>query len=293
MGLPGTIPWVLLPWLLLFGGISARCLLVGALTILPLLLWWHRRALRLRRRTSFLMSWMLASLGTEAGFYALALRFGILVQSTLGTTAFATSLVATLSAFALVKLADPMSTGGIPDAAGATTRANRCAVCDLLVPRYDHYCAWVDEPIGAANHRPYLAFVTCMLTTCAVGGVQLISAACARGWSARVAWARNESSVLLSFGLYGTVVAGLVAALLAHQIKLILSDQTGYEARKGIGAAGHTKRRPVKSFLAQTAPLLRLSMPMAMRRASTAAGTRPAPQRAAPTQSQSESAREL
>ena len=41
----------------------------------------------------------------------------------------------------------------------------------------DHYCAWVDEPIGAANHRAYLGFVVSMLSTCLLGATQLLHAA--------------------------------------------------------------------------------------------------------------------
>jgi hypothetical protein len=208
----------------------------------------------------------------------------------------------------VLKRAEPTSVAGVEDTSGATARAARCAVCAVQVPRYDHYCAWVDEPVGAANHRvrrslsiprplggplavcsllaghlltqrpmdrpsppqAYLAYVLCMLATCTVGGAQLLAAADVR-WT-RV-WRHNESSLLLSFACYGLAAACAVGALLVHQLLLVLSGSTAYEARQrrrgGGDVSGHegdastpavppapiTCKGHVDAFLRQTAPL--------------------------------------
>ena len=262
IGVPGALPWMLLPWLLLIGGISARFLLLCLALTLPSLLWWHRRTLKLRRRTGLLYSWMLASLAYETCLYAIALRFEWLAQSSAATAAFATPLMLALLLLIIIRRVDPTCVEAIADADAATSRTHRCAVCGVRVPRYDHYCAWVDAPIGAANHRAYIAFVAAMIATCAIGSAQLLHAA---GVDFSDAWRTNASSVLLSFGLYGMAIACAVCALLAHQLSLILSGYTNIEARhRGRPAADGDKPMPVppstvngcvSSFLRQTAPL--------------------------------------
>lgn len=253
IGVPGMVPWVLLPPLLLIGGYSAFMLALMAVAILPSLLWWHRRSLRLRKRTTFLLSWMLASLGFEALVYVLALRFGFLRQSPLATAAFAAPLALTLVFFVIVKRVDPTNALDAADAAGAVARGAVCAVCAVRVPRYDHYCAWVDEPIGSANHRAYLAFVASMFLTCAIGGLQLISAAIANGWSGHAMWEANRSSVLLSCGGYGLAIACAVAMLLTHQLMLLSSGHTTYEARRERRSGGNGSG--LGRFLDQSVPL--------------------------------------
>jgi hypothetical protein len=253
IGVPGAVPWVLLPPLLLIGGYSAFMLLLVACAILPLLLWWHRRSLRLRKRTTFLLSWMMASLGFEALIYVLALRYGFLRQSAPATAAFGASFMLTLTFFVIVKRVDPTNAIDATDAAGAAARGAHCAVCAVRVPRYDHYCAWVDEPIGSANHRAYLAFVTSIFLTCLIGGLQLVSAAVGNGWSGRAMWEANRSSVLLSCGGYGLAIACAVAMLLTHQLVLLWSGHTTYEARKERRSGG--RGSGLGCFLDQTSPL--------------------------------------
>ena len=200
--------------------------------LLPSLFWWHRRSLRLRRRSAFLLSWMLASLGFETLLYALALRFGFLRQSSAATACFGAPLCLTLILFVFLKRIDPTSMAGVADSSGASARSHLCAVCAIRVPRYDHYCSWVDEPIGSANHRAYLAFVASMFVTCLVGGLQLVQTSFALGWSAQHAWHANRSSVFLSCGGYGIAVACAVGVLLGNQLMLIATGRTTSEARR-------------------------------------------------------------
>ena len=158
IGVPGAAPWVVLPFLLIVGAVSARGLLLAAVGLLPSLYWWHHRTLRLRRRSSLLCSWMLASLAFEA------LLYSRLSLSSAEQAAFAIPLLTTLALFVLIKRIDPAhlpADAAVADANGAAARAVRCAVCGVHVPRYDHYCAWVDEPIGACNHRAYASTTAC------------------------------------------------------------------------------------------------------------------------------------
>ena len=266
VGLPGLCPWLLLPPLLLFGAFSARCLLLASCMLLPLLFWWHRRSVRLRKRSSFLLSWMLCSLASEALIYMLALKP---VQPQSATLAFTAPLMLTMLFFALLKLSDPSSCVGVADLEGARARGVTCPVTATHVPRYDHYCTWVDEPIGAANHRAFLGFVLSMIATCFVGAAQLGTAAYAAGWSVGEAWRSNRSSLLVSCAAYGFAAGGLVLALLVHQVALILSGRTAYEARGRRGgqpapsegqcaAAPGAGNGAVATFLAQTRPFTSL-----------------------------------
>ena len=48
--------------------------------------------------------------------------------------------------------------------------------------RYDHYCAWLDQSIGAANHRPFLGFVTSLLFMSSFGSSSLAQHAHRGNW---------------------------------------------------------------------------------------------------------------
>ena len=138
IGLAGAVPWTLLPFLLIMAALSARCLLGVACAMLPAIYWWHRRTLRLRRRSTFLLWWMLASIGWESLFYALVL---LPTQPRTATAAFAIPLSLTLTFFMACKRIDSTSVSGVADKPGALARAVHCAVCAVSVPRYDHYCS--------------------------------------------------------------------------------------------------------------------------------------------------------
>ena len=226
VGVAGSVPWLLLPSLLLLGAASARGLVAAAIAMLPSIYWWHSRALRLRRRSKLLMSWMLASLTYESLLYALVLAPS---QTHIETAMFTAPLCVTLLLFAAMKRVDPSRTDGLAEAGCAVARSVHCAVCGITIPRYDHYCAWIDEPIGSANHRAYVGFVACMLATCVVGAWQLGSREMG-AW--RQVYANNASSFLLAGALYGIAIAIAVGALLAHQISLISAGTTAYEARR-------------------------------------------------------------
>lgn len=259
IGLPRAVPWAVLPPLFLLGSISARTLLLAGAMLLPSVVWWHFRMLRLRRRSQFLLSWQLASLAWESAVILLVLP----AAAEAGTVAFAIAAATTCVLLTRCKLCDASSLAGIADAAGASARAVVCPVSGLLVPRYDHYCAWIDEPIGAANHRPFVLFLVCMLGTCALGMGQLVRLRpSSAGWMQMLQ--ANRSSLFLACFAYGMVIATCVASLLAHQCWLLWSGTTTHEERRRrrrlpIDVASGVPRgcgARLRQFGEQTAPLL-------------------------------------
>jgi palmitoyltransferase len=260
VGLPRAVPWAVLPPLLLLGSISARTLLLAGAVLLPSVAWWHFRTLRLRRRSQFLLSWQLASLACECAVILLILP----ATADAGTLAFAVAAAATLLLLARCKLCNVSSLAGIADAAGASARAVVCPVSGISVPRYDHYCAWIDEPVGAANHRPFVLFLVCMLATCLLGMGQLM-----RLHPSSETWAQllqaNRSSLFLACFAYGLIIAVCVASLLAHQLHLLWSGSTTHEERRRrrrrllageVGSAPRECGVRLRQFGEQTAPLL-------------------------------------
>ena len=252
------MPWALLPLLLLIGSLSACCLLLAAAALLPSIFWWHSRTIRLRHRSQFLLSWQLASLTCEA-----TVIFLLLPSDRGGSTlSFGAAAIASLVLLARCKLCNVSSTAGVADSVGATSRAVVCPVSGLWVPRYDHYCAWVDEPIGAANHRPFLAFLVAMILTCVLGMHALL-----RLRPGSASWFEmirdNRSSLFLACFVYGGAVGACVVGLLAHQLWLLARGTTTYEDRRRrrqparlVGATACDCSVRLREFCNQTAPLL-------------------------------------
>ena len=97
-----------------------------------------------------------------------------------------------------------------------------------------------------------------MTGTCFIGAVQLYTANQIRfGWTWSYGWSNNASTILLSCSLYGVAVGLAVTALLTHQIMLIGSGRTAYEARRhkagGLGSGASWEH--IRSFERQTATL--------------------------------------
>lgn len=48
-------------------------------------------------------------------------------------------------------------------------RSKHCALCDVCVAKFDHHCIWINNCVGAANHKWFLAFLFWHLVLCLYG----------------------------------------------------------------------------------------------------------------------------
>uniref|UniRef100_A0A7S3CWE4 Palmitoyltransferase n=1 Tax=Palpitomonas bilix TaxID=652834 RepID=A0A7S3CWE4_9EUKA len=53
-------------------------------------------------------------------------------------------------------------------------RAKYCRISSRLVPRFDHYCIWVDKPIGAGNHKSFMVAIVAAFFVCAYEPLVLV-----------------------------------------------------------------------------------------------------------------------
>jgi palmitoyltransferase len=245
IGLAGLVPPVLLGSGALAASASPFGLALAAIGLPCAAAFAHRRLLRLRKRNGFLFSWTLHA-------YALcSLRF--FTRSAPQGSELANALTVALGLAGALALGQAHKPPNVLPAdfdtrARTATRAHRCAVSGLLVERYDHYCAWVDAPIGRGNHRAYLCFVAATAAASACNGAHVAAGALARcgeasssAGSAKLAMALSRCARLhartgagsldIAICAMMAVTCLAVGALLIGQCLLISQNLTGYEAR--------------------------------------------------------------
>lgn len=238
IGLAGLLP----PALLLAAGLAAAASFAGlalaALALPALAALAHRLLLRLRVRNGLLLS------ATLHLYTCFSLRYFWASFPRSGDLANAATIA--LGCSAALALGGARSPPRAPPPAGSVARAHRCGVTGAHVRRYDHYCGWVDAPIGMGNHRAYVAFVALTAAASAANGAHALAgalAACAEpppsalglaGALQRcVRWhaARNRGSLDLAVAACMGVTTLALLPLLAGQCALIGRNLTTYESR--------------------------------------------------------------
>lgn len=48
-------------------------------------------------------------------------------------------------------------------------RSKYCRISRRHVPRFDHFCSWINQPVGQENYRAFLTFVATQVAMCAYG----------------------------------------------------------------------------------------------------------------------------
>jgi len=266
IGIGASLPWIIMPILLLTASVSARGLALSALALLPCMIYAHVALLRMHARSSFLYSWMMASL-------TLLASNAVLKSDQIGLTVGSASFHSLPLLGALCLLghcrAAPPSAEGVADLAAACERATRCPIFGEVIPRYDHYCGWIDRPIGSANHRAYIGFIVLLLIASVDFGVVLLHALHATHATVHQPplplgdmLQSNHSHSFLASAAYAFAVAAALSALVAHQLSLIIwHGLTAHEARhlERLPRLRGRRRRPMRenmrAFLDQTKPI--------------------------------------
>ena len=132
------------------------------------LIWLHVMSLRIRMRTDFFASWIVFSV---VGIYS---DFSEHVQPNVsGACSMFMHLLLIMASisFALALLRRPLpcryGADSVHASAGAQVNAScftharfACKVCGCPIRGRDHHCVWINQCVGAHNHKPFLLFVS-------------------------------------------------------------------------------------------------------------------------------------
>lgn len=127
-------------------------------------------------------------------------------------------------------------------------RASHCAVTGRCIARMDHYCAWTGCPVGAGNHRLFLAFVAAMclhLSTCACACLWVLFMRMHAYTDARSVLGRGGGAsgwtVIGSASVLAAVCAGFACytfVLLLAQLFNVATDTTVRERLRKLAGGG-------------------------------------------------------
>lgn len=108
----------------------------------------------------------------------------------------------------------------------ANLKTRYCAVSRKKVPGMDHYCVWMNTPVGSRNYTGF--FLTVFFSTCLFWfqiGVSIFSI-----FEHSSEWSRSAAiAVSVVQALYSGVVAGAYSTLLAFHIYLICSQTSTFD----------------------------------------------------------------
>ncbi|KAJ1622942.1 hypothetical protein T492DRAFT_1058778 [Pavlovales sp. CCMP2436] len=221
-----------------FAGLVASALFLPATAAVA-----HRRLQRLRRRNGFLFSWTLHAY-VFCGlhwFFVTAPR----------ATEFENICLGLLGVVAIAALGGAHAPPLILDFDASPERqrlmrAHRCGATGEIVTRLDHYCAWVDSPIGLGNHRAYLIFVAATVGASVINCGLATADALARcslvhggNLNARASLPAclqyhaqsGRGSLEFAVGAFMAATALAVNALFISQCSLVSRNLSTYEAR--------------------------------------------------------------
>ncbi|KAA0174267.1 hypothetical protein FNF27_04279 [Cafeteria roenbergensis] len=114
-------------------------------------------------------------------------------------------------------------------------RASHCSVSGRCVARMDHFCVWLGCPVGAGNHRLFVAFVCAAafhLGVCTLAAGYALSKHLAQGDSA---FLLLGDSLLVLIGAGFTLFVALLAGAQAVNVAV---DVTGRERIRGLAGGG-------------------------------------------------------
>uniref|UniRef100_A0A0G4F0H7 Palmitoyltransferase n=1 Tax=Chromera velia CCMP2878 TaxID=1169474 RepID=A0A0G4F0H7_9ALVE len=128
-------------------------------------------------------------------------------------------------------------------------RCVHCAVCDNCVERFDHHCPWVGNCVGRRNYRSFYMFIFSTSVLC----LYVLGISCHKmAVVVQQANDEGENAALKLFGsnadapllaAYVFLAIWFVGGLCAYHTFLVGTEQTTYEALKGLYADGNPFHR--------------------------------------------------
>jgi palmitoyltransferase len=100
------------------------------------------------------------------------------------------------------------------------------------IPRFDHYCIWIGQPIGEENYRLFLLFLTIHLLMCAYGSIILYKVFCFLTLQESfLNVIHHHLAILITLAIM-ICMTGLLAGFLSFHLFLISKNTTANEYQK-------------------------------------------------------------
>ncbi|XP_056416203.1 palmitoyltransferase ZDHHC23 [Hyla sarda] len=119
-------------------------------------------------------------------------------------------------------------------------RSGHCRICESCVRRMDHHCVWIDNCIGARNHKFFILLLVFFLFTSIYGIIMTLRAVC-RGRSVFIAlfycpgvYANYSTSFTFTCVWYCAIITAGMGYVLLIQLLNISYNVTEREARMAL-----------------------------------------------------------